>query len=80
MFSAKEKAAPALTEVMTCIGDNGVSEALYNELREHFSEVEVSGLTFTIALFNAWNSLQILSQMAPSSMDSAYGLDRAELH
>ncbi|MHC7025272.1 carboxymuconolactone decarboxylase family protein, partial [Klebsiella pneumoniae] len=55
-------------------------EALYSELREHFSEVEVSELTFTIAVINAWNRLQILSQMSPGSMDSAYGLDRAELH
>ncbi|MCP5705556.1 carboxymuconolactone decarboxylase family protein, partial [Klebsiella pneumoniae] len=76
----KEKAALALTEALTRIGDNGVSEALYSELREHFSEVEVSELTFTIAVINAWNRLQILSQMSPGSMDSAYGLDRAELH
>ena len=69
LFSAKEKAALALTEALTRIGDNGVSEALYNELREHFSEVEVSELTFTIAVINAWNRLQILSQMEYSTIN-----------
>lgn len=79
LFSAKEKAALALTEDLTRIGDRGVSEALYSELREHFSEVEISELTFTIAVINAWNRLQIVSQMAPGALDSAYGLDRANL-
>ena len=75
-----EKAALALTEALTRIGEQGVSEALYGELREHFSEVEISELAFTIAVINRWNRLQILSQMAPGALDSAYGLDRAELH
>ncbi|WP_047608119.1 carboxymuconolactone decarboxylase family protein [Rahnella aquatilis] len=80
LFSAKEKAALALTEALTRLGEQGVSEALYSELREHFTEVEISELTFSIALINAWNRLQILSQMVPGALDSAYGLDRAELH
>lgn len=80
LFSAREKAALALTEALTRIGEQGVSEALYGELREHFSEVEISELAFTIAAINSWNRLQILSQMVPGALDSAYGLDRAELH
>ncbi|MGJ0192319.1 carboxymuconolactone decarboxylase family protein [Pantoea sp. RRHST58] len=80
LFNAREKAALALTEALTRLGEQGVSEALYGELREHFSEVEISELAFAIALINSWNRLQILSQMAPGALDSAYGLDRAELH
>lgn len=79
LFNAKEKAALALTEALTRIGDHGVSEALYSELREHLSEVEISELTFSIAMINAWNRMQIVSQMAPGAMDSVYGLDRADL-
>ena len=56
-----------------------MSEALYSELREHLSELEISELTFSIAMINAWNRLQIVSQMAPGAMDSVYGLDRADL-
>ncbi len=79
LFSAKEKTALALTEALTRISDHGVNEALYSELREHFSEVEISELTFSIATINAWNRLQILSRMVPGALDSAYGLDRTDL-
>jgi len=79
LFSACEKTAFALTEALTRIGEHGVDEALYGELRAHFSEVEISELTFKIAVINTWNRLMILSQMAPGALDSAYGLDRADL-
>lgn len=79
LFSAREKVAFALTEALTRIGEHGVDEALYGELREHFSDNEISELTFKIAAINTWNRLMILSQMAPGALDSAYGLDRADL-
>ncbi|PLR24675.1 carboxymuconolactone decarboxylase family protein [Pantoea endophytica] len=79
LFTAKEKAALALTEALTRLGDNGIDEALYSEVRAHFSEVETSELTFCIAVINTWNRLMVLSQMTPGALDSAYGLDRADL-
>ena len=79
LFSAKEKAALALTEALTHIGPDGVTDAVYRHVREHFSEVEISELAFAIATINAWNRLQILAQMAPGSQDAAYSLDRAGL-
>ncbi|MGK3138494.1 carboxymuconolactone decarboxylase family protein [Pantoea trifolii] len=79
LFTAKEKAALALTEALTRLGDHGIDEALYNEVRAHFSEVETSELTFCIAVINTWNRLMVLSQMTPGALDSAYGLDRADL-
>lgn len=79
LFSAKEKAALALTEALTRLGDEGVSDALYRTTREYFSDEEIAELAFAIAIINAWNRLQILSQMTPGSQDAAYGLDRAGL-
>lgn len=79
LFSAREKAALALAEALTRISEHGVGDALYRTVQEHFSEVEISELTFTIALINSWNRLQILSRMTPGALDSAYGLDRAKL-
>lgn len=79
LFSAREKVALALTEALTRIGEHGVNETLYGEVREHFSDSEISELTFKIAAINTWNRLMILSQMVPGSLDSAYGLDRADL-
>lgn len=79
LFSAKEKAALALTEALTQIGKEGVSDELYQDVSEHFTEQEVSEITFTIGLINMWNRLQILSQMEPGSQDAAFGLNKAGL-
>lgn len=79
LFTAKEKAALALTEALTRIDNHGVSDAIYSELAEHFTQEEISALTFSIAIINAWNRLQILSRAEPGSLDSAYGLDRVDL-
>lgn len=79
LFSAKEKAALALTEALTRISEQGISDALYQEVQAHFSDVEISELTFAIGTINVWNRLQILSRMLPGSLDKAYGLDRAML-
>ncbi|PWF50429.1 carboxymuconolactone decarboxylase family protein [[Kluyvera] intestini] len=79
LFSAKEKAALALTEALTHLGPQGVTDEVYRHVRDHFSEVEISELAFAIATINAWNRLQILAQIAPGSQDAADGLDRAGL-
>lgn len=79
LFSAREKAALALAEAMTRIDEHGVSDALYREVQAHFSEVEIAEVSFAVATINAWNRLQIVSRMAPGSLDAAYGLDRADL-
>lgn len=79
LFTAKEKAALALTEALTRITEHGITEEIYRSTQEHFSEVEISELTFAIALINSWNRMQLLSQMEPGSQDSAYGLEHANL-
>ena len=80
LFSAKEKAALALAEALTRISEHGVDDELYRAVQAHFSDAELSELTFAIALINTWNRLQILSRMAPGTLDAAQGLDRANLY
>lgn len=79
LFSAKEKAALALTEALTQIDSEGVDDELYQHVLEHFTEGEISEVTFAIGLINMWNRLQILSQMEPGSQDAAFGLSKAGL-
>lgn len=79
LFSAKEKAALSLTEALTQISSEGVDDELYQHVLEHFTEEEVSEITFAIGLINMWNRLQILSQMEPGSQDAAFGLTKAGL-
>jgi len=58
-FSARERAALAWTEALTLVDRTGAPDADYEPLKEHFSEVEISDLTFAIALMSAFNRLAI---------------------
>ncbi|WP_337842424.1 carboxymuconolactone decarboxylase family protein [Rheinheimera sp.] len=80
LFNAKEKAALALTEALTQLPDTGISSELYNATKEHFSDVEISELTYSIGLINFWNRMQILALVEPGSQDAAFGLNKAGLN
>jgi AhpD family alkylhydroperoxidase len=56
-FSARERAALELTEAATRLTHGGVSEEVFARAAEHFSEVELAELIWTIAVINAWNRL-----------------------
>jgi AhpD family alkylhydroperoxidase len=58
-FTPRERAALAWTEAVTQIGHGGVSDELYREAREHFSEAELVGLTMAVIAINGWNRLAI---------------------
>ncbi|WP_215398115.1 carboxymuconolactone decarboxylase family protein [Rheinheimera oceanensis] len=80
LFNAKEKAALALTEALTKLSDTGISNELYQATKEHFSDVEISELTYSIGLINFWNRMQILALVEPGSQDAAFGLNKAGLN
>lgn len=77
LFTAKEKAALELTEAITQLGKEGVSDSVYATVKEHFSDTEISELTFAISLINFWNRIQILAQAEIGSRDAAQGLEKA---
>jgi alkylhydroperoxidase family enzyme len=58
-YTEREKAALAWTEVVTNIQDGHAPDAVYEEVREHFSDVETANLTFAITTINAWNRIAI---------------------
>jgi AhpD family alkylhydroperoxidase len=79
LFDEKERAALELTEALTRIPEGGISDGLYEKVRSHFTEVEVSELAFAISSINAWNRLQILARPIPGSSDAAFGLNKSGL-
>jgi AhpD family alkylhydroperoxidase len=79
LFTPRERAALALTEALTQIAPTGVSDALYAELREQFSEKELSTLTFRVMGINAWNRANVAFRSTPGAYDKAFGLDKAGL-
>jgi AhpD family alkylhydroperoxidase len=79
LFTPKERGALAWTEALTRMDPTGVSDELFAELREHFSEKELAALTFRVMGINAWNRLHVAFRTAPGSLDKAFGLDKAGL-
>ena len=65
IYSPKERAALAWSEALTRLTDGDVSDAVYGEIRQHFSEKEVADHSFAIAEINAWNRLMICTRTPP---------------
>ena len=58
-YTQRERAAFAWTEAVTNIQDGHADDAVYAQVREHFSEVEMVNLTLAITTINAWNRIAI---------------------
>ena len=58
-YTERERAALELTEAVTLITNGGVSNELYQRVREHFTEEETVNLTAAIIAINGWNRLAL---------------------
>jgi AhpD family alkylhydroperoxidase len=59
LYTAAERAALALTEAVTRIGDAGVPDAVWNDVVAEFDETGVVHLLMAIATINVWNRLAV---------------------
>jgi AhpD family alkylhydroperoxidase len=66
-FAPRERAALALTDAVTRLGDHGVSDAVWAEAAEHFEEAELAQLLWAIAAINAWNRIGVTTRLVPQS-------------
>jgi AhpD family alkylhydroperoxidase len=64
-YSDRERAALQWTEAVTLISDGHVPDEVYEKVRLHFSEKELSDLTLAVATINGWNRLLISSRAVP---------------
>ena len=65
-FSDRERAALAWAEANTLL-PQGVSQTLFEEVREQFSEAQLANLTLAIATINAWNRFGVSFAPVPGS-------------
>src|SRR4051812_29443696 len=79
LFSPRERAALAWTEVLTQLPEHGVPDEIYERVRGELSEKEISDLTFSVMAINGWNRASIAFKVVPGSADVAYGLTKANL-
>ena len=65
VFNARERAALAWTEAITLVTQGHVPDAVYEEVRKHFSEKEIVDLTAAVAVINTWNRVAIAFRVPP---------------
>ncbi|MBZ5569206.1 MAG: carboxymuconolactone decarboxylase family protein [Acidobacteriia bacterium] len=70
-YSDRERAALTWTEAVTLIANGHVPDEVYEAVRPHFSEKELSDLTLAVATINAWNRLSISSRTVPGDYQPA---------
>lgn len=58
-FSQQERAALALTEEVTLVSQDGVSDETFEQARTQFDENQLAALIWAIVAINAWNRMAI---------------------
>ncbi|MES2113566.1 MAG: carboxymuconolactone decarboxylase family protein [Pseudomonadota bacterium] len=79
LFSPRERAALAWTEILTQIPAQGVPDDVYDRVRAQLSEQELSDLTYLVMSINAWNRINVGFRLVPGTYDKAFGVDKAGL-
>lgn len=65
LFTPAERAALALTDEVTRLGDRGVSDEAYDAAAEYFDEQQMAALVSAIAMMNLYNRLAVTSELRP---------------
>ncbi|WP_329496995.1 carboxymuconolactone decarboxylase family protein [Kitasatospora herbaricolor] len=65
-FTARERAALALTESVTLLTQGHVPDAVYQEAARHFEQTELASLIAVIVTINAWNRIGVTSRLSPA--------------
>ena len=64
-FNNRERAALAWTEALTLLSQTHAPDAVFEEVKQHFSEKEIVDLTLVIGTINLWNRLAISLRAVP---------------
>jgi len=65
LFTARERAALALTEAVTRLSDGPVTDEVWAAAAAEFDETEVSELVWLITAINAWNRVNVAAHVWP---------------
>lgn len=63
VFTDEEKAILALTEEVTLIHQNGVSDRTYRQAEQFFSPKTIGEIIMSTVLMNAWNRIAVSTNM-----------------
>ena len=68
-FDERERAALALTDVVTLIGDGHVPRDVWDSARAQFADDELAHLLWAIVAINAWNRIALATRMEPGTYE-----------
>jgi AhpD family alkylhydroperoxidase len=66
LYTARERAALAWTEAVTLIAQSHAPDAVYDEVRKHFTDEELANLTMAICAINSANRMSIAFRRMPA--------------
>lgn len=65
LFEPKELAALALTDAITELGPDTVTEEIWDAAAAHFDDAQLGAIVMAICTINVWNRIAIATEMAP---------------
>jgi AhpD family alkylhydroperoxidase len=65
LYDERERAALALCEATTVLGDHGVADDVWDAAAAVFDGEELGAIVFAVAVINTWNRLMITTQAEP---------------
>jgi AhpD family alkylhydroperoxidase len=59
LYTARERAALAITEAVTLVGEDGVPDEVWSEATRYFDDAGMVQLLMAVATINVWNRLAV---------------------
>jgi AhpD family alkylhydroperoxidase len=66
-YTERERIALDWAETLTQVTEKHISDEIYEQARQQFTEAELANLTLAVVSINGWNRLNIAFQVAPGS-------------
>lgn len=73
MFDDRERAVLALTDAVTRLGPDTVSDEIWDDVAQHFDDAGLGALVLAISTINVWNRIAVATGMEPP-VDAAHPL------
>lgn len=65
VFTARERAALALTEAVTLVREGHVPDAVWQAAAAEFTEAELAAIVLAASMINFWNRVEIATRATP---------------
>ncbi len=72
-FDEKEQAILALTEQVTLIADQGVTDDVWAQVTKHFTDAEIVPILTAIAAINVWNRMNVAARTDIPDKPGSFG-------